>query len=49
MHATLAPWYREHARDLPWRQPGFDAWGTLVSETMLQQTQVARVRVAIVT
>lgn len=45
---ALAGWYREHARDLPWRHPDFDAWGTLVSEIMLQQTQVARVRVAIV-
>lgn len=48
MHQALAPWYRTNARDLPWRQPDFDAWGTLVSEIMLQQTQVARVRVAIV-
>lgn len=47
LHAALAPWYREHARDLPWRRPDFDAWGTLVSEIMLQQTQVARVRTAI--
>ncbi|WAC66298.1 A/G-specific adenine glycosylase [Agrococcus sp. SL85] len=44
---ALADWYREHARDLPWRRPDFDAWGTLVSEIMLQQTQVARVRIAI--
>lgn len=39
----LIAWYRENARDLPWRRPGFGAWGTLVSEFMLQQTQVARV------
>ncbi|MCK6081365.1 A/G-specific adenine glycosylase [Microbacterium sp. EYE_5] len=39
----LIAWYREHARDLPWRREGFGAWGTLVSEFMLQQTQVARV------
>jgi A/G-specific adenine glycosylase len=37
------PWYRANHRDLPWRQPGFPAWGTLVSEFMLQQTQVSRV------
>ncbi|MFC0681910.1 A/G-specific adenine glycosylase [Lysobacter korlensis] len=37
------PWYRENRRDLPWRRPGFPAWGTLVSEFMLQQTQVSRV------
>ncbi|WP_110590298.1 A/G-specific adenine glycosylase [Microbacterium suaedae] len=40
---ALAPWYRREARDLPWRRPGFGAWGTLVSEFMLQQTPVARV------
>jgi A/G-specific adenine glycosylase len=39
----LLPWYREHARALPWRAPGFGAWGVLVSEFMLQQTPVARV------
>lgn len=39
----LAAWYREHARDLPWRHPGFGAWGVLVSEFMLQQTPVTRV------
>ncbi|QEW02636.1 A/G-specific adenine glycosylase [Microbacterium lushaniae] len=39
----LAAWYATAARDLPWRRPGFGAWGTLVSEFMLQQTPVARV------
>lgn len=39
----LTAWYAENARDLPWRRPGFGAWGTLVSEFMLQQTPVARV------
>jgi A/G-specific adenine glycosylase len=39
----VTDWFGEHARDLPWRRPGFSAWGTLVSEFMLQQTQVARV------
>ena len=39
----LIDWYRDNARDLPWRRPGFGAWGTLVSEFMLQQTPVARV------
>lgn len=39
----LNDWYRAHARDLPWRRPGFSAWGVLVSEFMLQQTQVSRV------
>jgi A/G-specific adenine glycosylase len=41
--APLIAWYRDNARDLPWRRPGFGAWGTLVSEFMLQQTPVARV------
>lgn len=39
----LIPWYATAARDLPWRRPGFGAWGILVSEFMLQQTPVARV------
>ena len=40
---TISDWYRTHARDLPWRRNGFGAWGTLVSEFMLQQTPVVRV------
>ncbi|PPF84087.1 adenine glycosylase [Subtercola sp. Z020] len=40
---TLIAWFAENARDLPWRRPGFSAWGTLVSEFMLQQTPVVRV------
>ncbi|WP_431804285.1 A/G-specific adenine glycosylase [Microbacterium sp. bgisy203] len=39
----LIAWYRDNARVLPWRAPGFGAWGVLVSEFMLQQTPVARV------
>jgi A/G-specific adenine glycosylase len=39
----IADWYASGHRDLPWRRPGFPAWGTLVSEFMLQQTPVARV------
>ncbi len=39
----LIAWYRENARDLPWRRAGFSAWGVLVSEFMLQQTPVNRV------
>jgi len=38
----LAAWYRRCARDLPWRRTR-DPWAILVSEFMLQQTQVARV------
>ncbi len=41
--ATASRWYGEHARDLPWRQPGTSAWAVLVSEVMLQQTPVGRV------
>ncbi len=39
----MIEWFAHHARDLPWRRPGFPAWGTLVSEIMLQQTPVVRV------
>ena len=41
--AGLALWYAAHGRhDLPWRQTQ-DPWAVLVSEVMLQQTQVTRV------
>ncbi len=40
---TIIEWFHENGRDLPWRRPGFTAWGTLVSEFMLQQTPVKRV------
>jgi A/G-specific adenine glycosylase len=35
-------WYAEHRRDLPWRRTT-DPYAVLVSEIMLQQTQVSRV------
>jgi len=35
-------WYAEHGRDLPWRKTR-DPYAVLVSEVMLQQTQVERV------
>jgi len=38
----LLTWYRAHGRDLPWRRTG-DPYHILVSEMMLQQTQVDRV------
>ena len=38
----LLTWYRRHGRDLPWRQTD-DPYHILVSEIMLQQTQVDRV------
>ena len=37
-------WYGEHARDLPWRRPEATPWQVMVSEFMLQQTPVERVR-----
>jgi len=39
---TLLGWYRQHGRDLPWRRTA-DPYHILVSEMMLQQTQVDRV------
>lgn len=41
--AAVSAWYAGAARDLPWRSPDVTAWGVLVSEFMLQQTQVERV------
>ncbi len=38
----LRAWYRRNARDLPWRRTR-DPYHVLVSELMLQQTQVSRV------
>src|SRR4051794_28830120 len=39
---ALLAWYAESGRDLPWRHTR-DPYAVLVSEVMLQQTQVARV------
>src|SRR5262245_46796595 len=38
----LLTWYKRHGRDLPWRRTT-DPYHILVSEIMLQQTQVDRV------
>jgi A/G-specific adenine glycosylase len=38
----LLDWFEEHGRDLPWRRT-HDPYAILVSEVMLQQTQVERV------
>jgi len=38
----LRAWFRNHGRDLPWRRTR-DPYRVLVSELMLQQTQVSRV------
>lgn len=40
--SRLLKWYEEHGRDLPWRRTK-DPYKILVSEVMLQQTQVDRV------
>jgi A/G-specific adenine glycosylase len=39
----LIDWFRANARSLPWRTETRDPYRTLVSELMLQQTQVDRV------
>ena len=38
---ALARWYANEARDLPWRRTS-DPWSILLSEVLLQQTQVVR-------
>ena len=48
MRRRLIRWYQRHQRQLPWRRrrdsdAALDPWHVLVSETMLQQTQVATV------
>ena len=42
MEQLLLAWFHEHGRDLPWRRTR-DPYAILVSEVMLQQTQVERV------
>ena len=42
MENALRVWFSEHGRDLPWRKTR-DPYEILVSEVMLQQTQVERV------
>src|SRR5689334_24364674 len=42
MQQLLLAWYSRNAKDLPWRKTR-DPYAILVSEVMLQQTQVARV------
>jgi A/G-specific adenine glycosylase len=44
VRARILEWYGEHARVLPWREPSASPWAVLVSEVMLQQTPVSRVR-----
>jgi A/G-specific adenine glycosylase len=42
VEAALLAWFAEHGRDLPWRRTR-DPYAILISEVMLQQTQVERV------
>jgi A/G-specific adenine glycosylase len=42
VEAALLDWFAAHGRDLPWRETR-DPYPILVSEVMLQQTQVERV------
>ena len=42
VEALLLAWFSEHGRDLPWRRTR-NPYAILVSEVMLQQTQVERV------
>jgi A/G-specific adenine glycosylase len=42
LRRSLRNWYRQNARDLPWRRTS-DPYAILVSEFMLQQTQVTAV------
>ena len=42
MQEPLLAWYSQNRRALPWRETR-DPYAILVSEVMLQQTQVARV------
>jgi A/G-specific adenine glycosylase len=43
LRQKLARWFRHHGRDLPWRRTQ-DPYAIMVSEFMLQQTQVVTVR-----
>jgi A/G-specific adenine glycosylase len=42
VESALLAWFAKHGRDLPWRRTR-DPNAILVSEVMLQQTQVERV------
>ncbi|MEE4274853.1 MAG: Fe-S cluster assembly protein HesB [Thermoleophilia bacterium] len=42
LHHRVFAWYADNSRDLPWRHTT-DPYAILVSEVMLQQTQVSRV------
>ncbi len=42
LHRNILSWFAKHGRDLPWRETN-NPYKVLVSEVMLQQTQVGRV------
>lgn len=42
MVRAVVDWFGQTSRPLPWRDPSCTPWGVLLSEVMLQQTQVAR-------
>jgi len=44
VQAMVLGWYATHARRFVWRVPNPDPYVVLVSETMLQQTQTARIQ-----
>jgi A/G-specific adenine glycosylase len=46
MEEFLLAWFSQNGRDLPWRKTT-DPYAILVSEVMLQQTQVESVRACI--
>lgn len=43
LSSRVVDWFADAARPLPWRAADVSPWAVLVSEFMLQQTQVARV------
>ncbi|GAA2039771.1 A/G-specific adenine glycosylase [Agromyces tropicus] len=44
LSGAIVDWFAHAARPLPWRAADVSPWAVLVSEFMLQQTQVARVQ-----
>ena len=44
IHHDITAWYSANARELPWRGSAAGPWAVMVSEFMLQQTPVVRVR-----
>lgn len=42
-HTKIFDWWKDNKRDLPWRDPKITPYEVMVSEFMLQQTQVNRI------